>query len=194
MIDFVKLPLFPLSNQVFVGGRMTLRIFEPRYLRMVKTSFQQQHGFAVCMLHTQASAHDQPHIYPIATRVDIIDFDPLEDGLLGITVEGKQRLQLSHIQTEADGLYVADAKVLPNWPNLALNANQQGIAEQLQQVYHDYPDLAQLYPQPQFNDASWVAQRWLEIVPLNSELKQQLWRYDDPNPALRVIDELLQKH
>ena len=35
-----QLPIFPLTSQVLPEGRMKLRIFEPRYIRLVKDSLQ----------------------------------------------------------------------------------------------------------------------------------------------------------
>ncbi len=44
------LPLFPLGNLVFPGGRLSLRIFEPRYVNLVKRSMQSGTGFGVVLL------------------------------------------------------------------------------------------------------------------------------------------------
>jgi Lon protease-like protein len=81
----MTLVLFPLSAHLLPGGIMPLRIFEPRYQRMIAESRERE--FALCMLDPR-----QPdalrNMYPIATRVRIIDFDLLPDGLLGITVLG----------------------------------------------------------------------------------------------------------
>ena len=66
----MKLALFPLSAHLLPGGIMPLRIFEPRYQRMIAQAGDQ--GFALCMLDPR-----QPdalrNMYPIATRVRIIE-------------------------------------------------------------------------------------------------------------------------
>ncbi|WP_028116904.1 LON peptidase substrate-binding domain-containing protein [Ferrimonas senticii] len=191
MQQFAELPLFPLTSQVFPGGRLPLRIFEPRYLRMIKESLQRGHGFAVCMLNEQGNKDDNSHIYPFATRVEVVDFDQLEGGMLGVTVAGLERLQIGPIRSQSDGLRVGSATVLPQWPQLAIKPQQLLVAEQLQRVYEAYQDLAQLYPEPHFDDATWVAQRWLEILPLSGEDKHRLWQLDSPNPTLQLIDSML---
>ena len=44
----MRLPLFPLNVYLLPGGILPLRLFEPRYLRML--SLSQAHGFALCLL------------------------------------------------------------------------------------------------------------------------------------------------
>ncbi|GAA5190318.1 LON peptidase substrate-binding domain-containing protein [Ferrimonas gelatinilytica] len=194
MSQYRALPLFPLPSHVLPGGRMALRIFEPRYLRMVKESYNGTNGFAICMLNEQGSVDANQHIWPIATRVQIVDFTPLEDGLLGLTVEGVERIEIGSIQTQWDGLRVADASALPNWPEQPVSAEHTQAKDCLKRVFDDYPELHSLYPQPHFDDASWVALRWLELVPLPGNEKQVLYRHADAGPTLTMLSSLLEKH
>ncbi len=145
------------------------------------------------MLNEQGDLAANQHIWPVATRVEIIDFTPLEDGLLGITVEGRERIELGPIQTQPDGLRTADAQVLPPWPSLSAGAHHRLVTEGLKRIFDDYPDLHTLYPQPRFDDANWVAQRWLELIPLPGSEKQALYRQPDARPTLAVLDSLLEK-
>ena len=41
------LPLFPLHTVLFPGGPLALRIFEPRYLDMVRRCLREERGFGV---------------------------------------------------------------------------------------------------------------------------------------------------
>lgn len=106
----MTLVLFPLSAHLLPGGIMPLRIFEPRYQRMIAESRERE--FALCMLDPR-----QPdalrNMYPIATRVRIIDFDLLPDGLLGITVLGVERVRITDLWQEEDGLRVGEVEPLP---------------------------------------------------------------------------------
>jgi len=81
----MQLPLFPLSSVVMPGGLMPLRLFERRYIDMVKDCFRNGTGFGICLLKSgrEAGAISEP--YPLGTRVSIIDFDQGSDGLLHIT-------------------------------------------------------------------------------------------------------------
>ena len=52
MTDTIEeLPLFPLTAHVLPDGRMPLRIFEARYLRMIQESYQRDHAFGMCMIN-----------------------------------------------------------------------------------------------------------------------------------------------
>jgi Lon protease-like protein len=88
-------PLFPLSAHILPEGRMALRIFEPRYIRMVKDACRLNEGFVICMLNSKGQKEDNTHIFPTGTYCKVIDFDVLEDGLLGITVEGLKCVSIS---------------------------------------------------------------------------------------------------
>ena len=58
------LPLFPLNTVVFPGGRLPLRIFEQRYLEMVKQAIADNTPFGICairegcLLYTSPSPRD----------------------------------------------------------------------------------------------------------------------------------------
>ncbi|MBS4721826.1 LON peptidase substrate-binding domain-containing protein [Aeromonas caviae] len=184
----MTLVLFPLSAHLLPGGIMPLRIFEPRYQRMIAESRERE--FALCMLDPR-----QPdalrNMYPIATRVRIIDFDLLPDGLLGITVLGVERVRITDLWQEEDGLRVGEVEPLPPWQSGRLHADQHSLAKALQDVFNDYPEYAALYPEPDWEDASWVAQRWLEVLPIPVEQKQWLVAAKDNQPTLSLLSGLL---
>ena len=46
----LDLPLFPLSNVLFPGGHLQLRIFEPRYIDLVRECARTGRAFGVCMI------------------------------------------------------------------------------------------------------------------------------------------------
>ncbi len=170
---------------------MPLRIFEPRYLRMVKGSFNREHAFAMCMLDPSGDKTTNTHIWPLATLVRVVDFDALEDGMLGITVEGLQKVEILTIDTEPDGLRVGRVRPMTNWQDSPLMPRYAPLGEKLAQLYQDYPDLGNLYPSPRWQDAAWVAQRWLEVVPLDASQKQRLWTAE-PDQTLALLDQLVQ--
>ena len=44
------LPIFPLSTVLFPGGEIVLRIFEPRYVGMVRRCLAESSPFGVCLI------------------------------------------------------------------------------------------------------------------------------------------------
>ncbi|RUO22300.1 peptidase S16 [Aliidiomarina iranensis] len=208
-----KLGLFPLTAHILPGGRMHLRVFEPRYMRLVKDSLRTQEGFGLCMLNSNGDLSNNEHIYPIGTLVKIIDFESLEDGYLGITIVGERLFDIKTITTEKDGLRVGDVvlrdlpqevvgnsaenetdenspqvqpelsggshDVNPAFVKVAVATDECELKRRLQEVFTNYPEFARLYPEQNFDDARWVCNRWLEILPLPAQTKQELLRHDD---------------
>jgi uncharacterized protein len=44
------------------------------------------------------------------------------------------------------------------------------------------------------DDAGWVANRWCELLPLNTAAKQMLLELGDPLARLAIIDRFLRQH
>src|SRR6202008_4409888 len=88
------LPLFPLNPVLFPGGPLPLRIFEPRYLDMVRRCLREKTGFAVVMLTDGEEARGEASFAATGTEAVIVDFDRLEGGLLGISCLGRERIRV----------------------------------------------------------------------------------------------------
>ena len=88
------IPLFPLSAVLLPHGRMPLRIFERRYLDLVRDSMRSGESFGIVHIEQGAEVGTDalPVLAPVGTVARIVDWDQLEDGLLGITVAGSERI------------------------------------------------------------------------------------------------------
>lgn len=183
--------LFPLTSHVLPGGRLPLRIYEPRYIRMIGDAAAGRRDFAMAMVDEKATDDTVDTHYPLVTRVKLIDFDQLEDGMLGITVEGVELLKAEHAVVESDGLKVChDWSVCPPWPVYPLPAQWQWLADAYRVLLEQNPDLAELYPQLP-DDGSWLTLRWLEILPLSAADKQHLLAEPDCHAALSTLAEII---
>ncbi len=187
-----KLPLFPLPSQILPEGMLPLRIFEQKYQRLIKESLNKYRGFGVVMVDNRKISNFG-QIMPIGTRVEIVDFYTLADGLLGVTVHGVEKFRLHHIHVELDGLKVADIEPLPNWSEEAPNLTEQHLAEKLQDVFSQYPELDELYENKEFNNISWLCQRWLEILPM-PVLEKQVLIENSSNRQSRAFLSRIIKH
>ncbi|MBY6062947.1 peptidase S16 [Pseudidiomarina sediminum] len=189
-----NVPLFPLSGHVLPGGSMRLKIFEPRYLRMVREACGQEPSglIAMAMLNNKGEVAHNTHIHPLATLANIVDFEQRDDGLLGITVQGVQACQLHTITTDDDGLRRGTVVPIEHWPRAALSPEHQHLVDGLRHVYQEYPELGMSTDDSGFAHADWVCLRWLEILPIDAEVKQQLLQTDTCTPALHYLSELVQ--
>ncbi|KFZ31985.1 hypothetical protein IDSA_04725 [Pseudidiomarina salinarum] len=189
----IKVPLFPLSGHILPGGQMRLRIFEPRYLRMVREACGQSPAapIGICMVNEDGQIADNSHIHQFGTLCRIIDFDALPDGLLGITVVGEQLFKINHIDNAIDGLRTGTAEPIDGWAATALPADDKILAEHLSAVYSSYPDLG-IDPLPEnLARADWICLRWLELLPVCASIKQRLVAQPDCQEALAYLRKLV---
>lgn len=190
----MRLPLFPLSAHVLPEGRLALRVFEPRYLRMIKEVCYSGSGFGVCMLNERGLKEKNEHIYPVGTWVEICDFNQQDDGLLGIVVEGKSFFTLQRVVTEDDGLRIGECDI---WQR-PLDYKEEDkldvktLSLRLQELFKTYPDFTQLYGSPCFDDVRWVLYRWLEILPISPEQKQRFLQEKSLNAVYQYLNHLIQ--
>ena len=105
MTEGLTSPLFPLNINVLPGALLPLQIFEPRYIDMVRKCLSNSEGF--CIVLAKQGYDDKtglPSHHNIATYVEIVDFDQLDNGLLGITVRGKDKIKVQEKWKEDDDL------------------------------------------------------------------------------------------
>ena len=85
-------PIFPLSSITFPGGYMPLRIFEPRYLDMVKNCVKNNTGFGISLTKI-----DRNQFYEVGTYCKITDWEQngLEEYILrAVKRQGNQLVDL----------------------------------------------------------------------------------------------------
>jgi Lon protease-like protein len=99
-----ELPVFPLQRVVFPGIAIPMRIFEQRYLRLVRESLAAGQPFAVVPIRSGREVGATPVIAEHGTLVTITDWTQLGNGLLGIEIRGERRLRVGATRVEADGL------------------------------------------------------------------------------------------
>lgn len=187
----LRFPLFPLSAHLLPEGRMALRIFEPRYVRMVKDACANNTGFVMCMLNSSGDKSKNEHIYPIGTFAHVVDFDLLEDGLLGIKVAGSHLVEVSHIASDDDGLRTGECKDLTPWQCEISPQQMAPMDERLKEIFKNYDELAKLYDSPQFENPKWVLNRWLELLPVDGAQKQYFLAQKNCTSLLNYLSALI---
>mgnify|MGYP000162119906 FL=1 len=173
-VDFMKRAIFPLPIFILPEGYTRLRIFEPRYLNMVKTALKNNTGFVLCTFE-----HDTPfNISAQGCLVDIIDFDQDDNDVLLIDVFASKSVQINDVYQDEEELrhgLISDCKT-PYWYS---DKNKQVgehflLHDALRNVFYGNPELSLLYKTTNFSNLAWIAARWLELLPISIEKKQQL--------------------
>lgn len=180
------IPLFPLNAVLFPQGPLKLRIFETRYLDMIKRCMREDLNFGVAMIVEGVEAGGPARTADIGTSARIVDFEKLDDGLLGITAVGAQRFAIDVRTQQADALNIVDVNWLEPESALPVPDDCAYLVMLLQQAL---PRLAPLYDYTPVNyeDASWVGSRLVEILPLPLDEKQQCLEMNDPLERMEYL-------
>jgi len=188
----MEIPLFPLHSILFPGGALPLRIFESRYIDLVRRCLREDSGFGVCMIRQgkEVGGVAEVEVYEVGTYARIQYFEQLESGLLGITVRGEQRFRLKQTRVEANQLLMGEVEFLPPEPRQALAEEYRPLATMLGEIIQQLGPPYSVLP-CEYDDASWVGQRLTELLPIDSELKQFFLQLEDPVQRLDRIVALL---
>lgn len=200
----VELPLFPLDTVLFPGGLLPLRIFEVRYLDMVRRCQQSQTPFGVVSLThgsqvLEAGAPEEG-FHTVGTLARLIEVRNPQPGLLQIRCQGEQRFTVRRSEKLKHGLWVADAQLLPSDNPVAIPEDLQGPVRMLRRLLQQLDDQKvpadqrPLLPPFQMDDCGWVANRWCEMLPLPPSTRQQLMTLDNPLVRLEVVNDLLERN
>ncbi|MDJ0654166.1 MAG: LON peptidase substrate-binding domain-containing protein [Xanthomonadales bacterium] len=185
------LPIFPLNTVLFPGGPLSLRVFEPRYLDMVKECTREDTEFGVCLILHGAEAGSAAAPVGLGTTARIVDFFTMEDGLLGIRATGVQRFRLGSTWVRDNGLLMAEVEMLAPPAATPLDTRYLLLRTLLERLLEN---VAEHYPhagQQELGDSDWVACRLSELLPLELDVKQQLLETDDPQERLDQLIELV---
>ncbi len=180
-----SIPLFPLNIVLFPGGPLPLRIFETRYVDMVRRCMREDHGFGVVLIKSGGET-GPAQTYEVGTLAKIVDFNQLPDGLLGLSCVGTRRYRILERQVAKDGLNIGTVEWLGPEPTLAVPERHKRLAGLLEAVL---PQLGEVYTdiQMHLDDAAWVGHRLAEILPIPMQDKQACLELDDPLQRLDVL-------
>lgn len=180
--------LFPLNTVLFPGGPLPLRIFEPRYLKMVSDCMKNDRPFGVCLIKEGREAGDPALPYELGTLARIEDWNQLSDGHLGITARGKERFQIRESRVDENQLLVAGIELLEDTPENGINEQFQPLVEVLRKAL---PQAGPLYEhiEPRWDDPDWVAYRIAELMPEDNRFKLDILQATTPHERLTLVDE-----
>lgn len=190
-----EIPLFPLNTVLFPGGPLPLRIFEPRYIDMVRYCMRERAPFGVVLIRVGAEAGAITSAAETGTSARIVDFNQTPDGLLGITCVGDRKFQVSSRRVQSDGLNLGTVQWAPPERKADLPAQYAHLGQLLRKVLPELGDIYQSIPK-HFDEAGWVGARLAEILPINLAEKQYCLELDDPldrlarlSPFIRRVEE-----
>jgi hypothetical protein len=118
-------------------------------------------------------------------------------GLMMIDCVGQHRVKIHSFTQQADGLLIGDVSDIANDLEVPIPDDLQILSARLQHLIESFsndgelPDDVPIAKPYQFNDASWVSNRWVDILDLPLLDKQRLMQLDSPIVRLELIYDLL---
>lgn len=185
----MQLPLFPLSTALLPDGLMPLRLFERRYIDMVKDCFRHGTGFGICLIKDGREAGLPSEPYPMGTSVSIIDFDQGSDGLLHITAKGEKEFNVLTYTSNDTGLIIGEVEMLPAKPCTPMESDYELLATKLELIL-SYLETDTRFEEQHLDDADWVCHRLLEVLPLAPDAKFELLQMDTNAQRLDALSGL----
>jgi hypothetical protein len=185
-----SIALFPLNVVLFPEGPLPLRIFETRYVDMVRRCMRGDQRFGVVLIR-EGSEVGPAETFAVGTMAKIVDFHQLSDGFLGLSCVGEQRFRIIRRSRQTDGLNLAEIESVEREAQIGVPERHARLAELLKTVL---PQLGEVYTgiTMRLNDAAWVGHRLAEILPIAAAEKQFCLELTDPIQRLDVLSPLAQ--
>jgi uncharacterized protein len=201
-LQLSNLPLFPLGTVLFPGSVLPLKIFEVRYLDMIKRCIEHDAPFGVVYLtqgHEVATPTGHESFAQVGTLAQITQHESPGPGLRVVRTLASQRFRISKSERMKHGLWIADVQHLPDDKEFRIPEELQSCASLLRTVLMTMPAIARADlmdgapSDEQLQSSSWVANRWCQLLPLPGEMKQRLLELDSPLIRLELVNDLLDK-
>ena len=186
-----ELPLFPLGTALFPGGLLPLKIFEQRYVDMIKVCLRDTSPFGVCLIREGAEVGTPAAPHLVGCLAHIEQWDVPHPNLFTVLARGGSRFRILETSVAANGLISGLVEALPDptHPDSIDYACQEVLRLAVERAG------AASVPGPvQLDDPVWVSYRLAEILPVSPLEKQALLEETDTAARLAQLRGLLLAH
>jgi Lon protease-like protein len=184
-----SLPLFPLHAALLPGAMLNLRVFEPRYLDLVRECGRTGGSFGVCLIlqGEEVGAPATPAAWGVEATVE--DFDVGPDGVLVLRLRGARRFHVTTTHVRDNGLVTADVQWCERDSDDELQPEHGLLGTLLEHIIEQIGGEYAGAGPAQLDQAAWVGWRLAELLPLSETQRLQLLQENDPR---RRLDRLLE--
>lgn len=198
------IPLFPLNTVLFPEGILPLKVFETRYIDMVRECMKQQTPFGIVLIRTGQETGAPAEPEEIGCFAHIAEWDMQTLGIILLRVIGGQRFRILETRTINDQRLEARIETIVADPATSVSDIHLSCATTLKIVIDNVEadseakhgkDFASPFGRPlQLDNAGWVANRWCEILPIPLKARQKLLELNDVESRLSIVHQYLQQH
>ncbi len=198
--EYLTLPLFPFGTTLYPSGILSLKIFEVRYLDMIKTCVQEKTPFGIVTLdqgEEVRTPNEKISFARIGTFANIIHFDAIQPSLFFIKCVGGSRFTIRGCERKKNGLWIADVEAMDDDVPMSIPPELQITSDTLEQVIQSMKSQGLSEQQIPFtqpfmlNDCGWVANRWCELLPLSPGQREHLLGLANPRLRLDLVFDIL---
>ena len=207
-----RVALFPLSVVLFPQGVLPLRVFEARYMDMVRDCMRDGTVFGVCLAGDAKGANAGANA-EVGCLARITAWDMQQLGLLQIRTVGGDRFRLLASEAQPNGLLIGEIDLIEADDDQPVPSEHRPCVDLLTRIIEDMsaqvaekrrtgeaaddsPVLAQLpFEEPyQMESSAWVSNRLCEVLPVPLKAKQKLMELTDAATRLEIVHTYLKQH
>lgn len=198
------LPLFPLNTVLFPDGILPLKVFEARYVDMVRECLKNEAPFGIVKILAGQEVGTAAQPEPVGCVAHITQWDMQEQGILLLYVRGGQRFRIRETRILPDQRLEAQIETFVPESTTQVTDTHLECATALKTVIDEIESKGRSqhgeafvspFARPiQLDAAAWVANRWCEILPIPLKARQKLLELDDAQSRLAIIHQYLQQH
>ena len=193
--------LFPLSHGVFPDGMLQLQIFEVRYLDLIKRCHREQTPFGVTWLKAGSEVQvpgEQPQMHSHGCLAHIREFEQVQPALLRIICQGGLRFQLHEVNPGPFGVWQGKVSYQAQDTAVDIPEQWQAHADRLgawiaTAQKKGLQDRLPLFEPYHLDECGWVANRFAEVLPAQTEQKMEWLTQTDPLTRLVSVASFLEE-
>lgn len=193
-ISLTNIPLFPLGTVLFPSGRLPLQIFERRYIDMIAQCMRDGVGFGVVWIRRGSEVAEASvtnlDLGDYGTMANIVDWDQLPNGLLGITVEGAERFHIEEVWRESSGLTRAHVDIEPRSEPARVSDEGRSMIDVLAGLQR-HPEVRRLGHTVDTTNCWEVCHVLSQLLPIDNSVKYELLGITDIHVYIEELDTLL---
>jgi Lon protease-like protein len=186
-----SLALFPLHTVLLPGAALGLRVFEARYLDLVRDCGRSGRRFGVCLILKGEEVGAPASAAAFGTEAVIEDFGQDDGGLLTLRVRGARRFHVERARVRDNGLQVADVRWCPDDASEAVPPEHGLLPVLLDSIIDKLGGEHARAERSLHDDAAWVGWRLAELLPLHDSQRQELLQMDAPRARLERLLQLV---
>ena len=162
---------------------------------MVKTSLAKEEGFCIALTKDEGpiSVKGFPNHYDVGTYVEIVDFNQLQNGLLGITVKGLNKVKILDRWKQDDELLLAKiSKLKELGEDFSEDPSYKEIWNMLIEI-SNHPEVKKLNLEIDLKNAVNVSYILGSLLPLSPTEKQRMLELESSIEKLDYLKSIIKK-